>query len=181
VAPIDSDGVRVARAREWRPASAEHRRATPGVDRPTGGGPRAQPAVRLRRQLRPPPRAWLHGAGEPLHMRAVLPLRRGAAQLRAERDLAGGHLRRRVRGIPGDPNKLGSMGPSFPRRAAHALHAGATGAPRGARQRGVNFAAGVTQGTLHSLHDDFQQHGMGAGWFYLCNDEPGLPPSPARF
>jgi hypothetical protein len=78
------------------------------VDRPAGGGSGAQPVVRLRRQLRPLPRAWLRGAGEPLPARAVLPLRRGAAQLRAERDLAGGHVHRRVRGVPGDPSKLGS-------------------------------------------------------------------------
>jgi hypothetical protein len=59
--------------------------------------------------------------------------------------------------------RLGSLGPPLPRGAAHALHTGAAGAPRGARQQDVYFAAGVTQGTLHSLHDDFQQHGMGAG------------------
>jgi hypothetical protein len=28
---------------------------------------------------------------------------------------------------------------------------------------------------LHPLHDDFQQHGVGAGWFYIHNDGDGLP------
>jgi hypothetical protein len=71
--------------------------------------------------------------------------------------IAGGHLCQRVRGISGDPGELGSLGPPFPRGAAHALHAGAAGAPHGACRRDVHFAAGVMQGTLHSLH------GMGAG------------------
>jgi hypothetical protein len=94
---------------------------------------------------------------------AVLPLWRGAAQFCAECDHAGSHLCHRVRGIHGDPSELGSLGPPFPRGAAHALHAGAASAPRGARRRDDHFAAGVTQGILHSLHDDFQQCGMGAG------------------
>jgi hypothetical protein len=111
----------------------------------------------------------------------VLPLRRGATQLPAERDFTGGHLRRRVRGIPGDPSELGSLGPSFPRGAAHALHAGAAGAPCGAHRRDVYFAVGVTQGTLHSLHDDFQQRGMGAGVVLPSQRRARPPPTPARF
>jgi hypothetical protein len=50
-------------------------------------------------------------------------LRRGAAQLHPERNLAGGYLRRRLRGVPGDPGELGSLGPPLPRGAAHTLHA----------------------------------------------------------
>jgi hypothetical protein len=42
-------------------------------------------------------------AGKPLHACVVLSLRRGAAQLHAERDFAGGDIRWRVRGLPGDP------------------------------------------------------------------------------
>jgi hypothetical protein len=179
VALLDGDGVRAARARERQPAGAERGRTTPGVDRPAGCGSGAQPAIRLRCHLHPPPRARLRSAGEPLHARAVPPLRHGAAQLRPECDLAGGYLRQRLRGVPGDPSELGSLGPPLPHGATHALHAGAAGAPRGARRRDDDLAAGVTQGILHSLHDDLQQHGVGAGWFYLCNDEPDLPPTPA--
>jgi hypothetical protein len=36
-------------------------------------------------------------------------------------------------------------------------------APCGARRQDVHFAAGVAQGTLHSLHDDLQQYGVRAG------------------
>jgi hypothetical protein len=43
------------------------------------------------------------------------------------------------------------------------LHTLSTPEPRGARRRDVHFTAGVAQGVLHSLHDDFQQRGMGAG------------------
>jgi hypothetical protein len=38
-----------------------------------------------------------------------------------------------LRGIPGDPSELGSLGPPLPRGAAHRHHAGAEGAPRDAR------------------------------------------------
>jgi hypothetical protein len=93
----------------------------------------------------------------------VLTLRRGAAQLRAERDFAGGHVHRRVRGVPGHPIKVGSLGPPFPRGASHAHHAGAEGAPRGARRRRVDLVTGDAQVALHPLHDDFQQHRVGVG------------------
>jgi hypothetical protein len=99
VATLDGDGVCATRARERWPAGAKRGRATPSVDRPAGGGSGAPPAVRLRRQLHPPSRAWLRGAGEPLHVRAVLPLQRGAAQLRPERNLAVG-LCKGFLGIP---------------------------------------------------------------------------------
>jgi hypothetical protein len=42
---------------------------------------------------------------------AVLPLRGGASQLRPQRDFAGGHLRRRLRGVLGDPHELGPLDP----------------------------------------------------------------------
>jgi hypothetical protein len=133
------------------------------VDRAAGEGPGAQPVVRLCRQLHPFPREWLRGAGESLHARAVLPLRRGAAQLHAERDFAGGHVRRRVRGFPGDPSEPGSLGSSLPRGAAHACYAGAEDTPRGARRRHDDRVAEHAQGALHPLHDDFQQHKVGVG------------------
>jgi hypothetical protein len=78
---VDSDEVRLARAREWQSVGAKRGGGAPGVDRSTGDGPGAQPAVRLRRQLHRASRAWLHRAGEPIHARVVPPLRGGAPQL----------------------------------------------------------------------------------------------------
>jgi hypothetical protein len=46
---VDSDEVRLARAREWQSVGAKRGGGAPGVDRSTGDGPGAQPAVRLRR------------------------------------------------------------------------------------------------------------------------------------
>jgi hypothetical protein len=103
VEPLDGDEVRLERAREWRPACTERGRAACGVDSPAADGSGAQPAARLHRQLHSPPRARLRGAGEPLHAWVVLPLQGGAAQLCAQRDFAGSHLRRRLRGAPGIP------------------------------------------------------------------------------
>jgi hypothetical protein len=93
----------------------------------------------------------------------VLPLRGAVAQLHPERDLVGGYLRRCLRGVPGDPDKLGSMGPPLPRGAAHAHHAGAAGASRGVRRWHVDLTMGVAHGILHSLHDDLQQRRVVAG------------------
>jgi hypothetical protein len=62
----------------------------------------------------------------------VLPLRRGVAQLHAQHDSSSGDVRRRVRGFPGDPHQLGSLGTPLLRRTAHAGHAGAED-PRAAR------------------------------------------------
>jgi hypothetical protein len=161
VEPLDGDEVLPERARERRPAGAECGWAARGVDCSTGDGSGAQPAVRLYRQLHPTPRARLRRAGEPLHVRTVLPLRGGFAQLRPQRDFTGSHLHRRLRGIPGDPSELGSLGPPLPRGAAS--HARSTGAPRGMHRRLVDLAAGLGQGVLHPLHDDLQQRGMGEG------------------
>jgi hypothetical protein len=38
-------------------------------------------------------------------------------------NFVGGYLRRHLRGVPGDPSELGSLGPPLPRGAAYALHA----------------------------------------------------------
>jgi hypothetical protein len=78
-------------------------------------------------------------------------------------DLAGGHLRRRLRGVPRDPNELGSLGPSVPCGAAHGRHARGTGAPAGARRRPVDLTAGLAQGVLNPLHNDIQQCEMKKG------------------
>jgi hypothetical protein len=96
-------------------------------------------------------------------MRTIPPLRGGASQLRPQRDFAGNHLHRRLRGVPGDPRELGPLGPFVPRGAAHARHGRDTGAPGGARRRPVDLAAGHTQGVLPALHDDIQQCGVGEG------------------
>jgi hypothetical protein len=76
---------------------------------------------------------------------------------------AGDHLRRCLRGVPGDPRELGSLGPPIPHGAAHARHDRGTGAPGGAHRRPVGLAAGLTQGVLHPLHVDIQQRGVGEG------------------
>jgi hypothetical protein len=180
MAPIDGDGVHAARARERRPAGAEHGRATPGVDRPAGGRPGAQPAVRLRRQLRPPPRAWLRGADEPLHARAVLPLRRGAAQLRAERDLAGGHVRRRE-GFLGISANWDRWVHLF-RAELHTLSTLDPRVHRVVRAGGMSISLRESHRELYipctmtSNNAEWER-----GWFYLRNDKPDLPPTLARF
>jgi hypothetical protein len=152
----------------------------PGVDRSTGDGSGAQPAVRLRCQLHPTPRARLRRAVEPLHARTVSPLRGGASQLRPQRGFAGGHLRRRLRGVPGDPRELGSLGPPVPREAAHARHGRGTSAPGDACRRPVDLAAGLAQGVLHPLHDDIQRCGVGEGVVLPPQRRGRPPPTPAR-
>jgi hypothetical protein len=163
MAVLDSDEACPERAGDRRPACGERGCASHGVDRTAGEGPAAQPVVRLRRQFHPFPRARLRGADESLHARAVLPLRRGVAQLHAERDFASGDVRQRVRGLPGDPSVLGSLGSSLPRGAARARYAGAEDTSRGARRRHDDHVAERAQGALRPLHDDFQQRGVGAG------------------
>jgi hypothetical protein len=120
----------------------------------------------------------LHGVSEPFYAGSLPPLQCGAPQLRAKRDLAGGHVRWLLRGLPRDPGELGSLDSPFPRGAVHAADDGAEDPPRGAHRRHVARLAGSAQGLLHPLRDDDQQSRLGAGWFYLRNDEPGLPPTP---
>jgi hypothetical protein len=120
----------------------------------------------------------LHGVSEPFYAGSLPPLQCGAPQLRAKRDLAGGHVRWLLRGLPRDPGELGSLDSPFPRGAVHAADDGAEDPPRGAHRRHVARLAGSAQGRLHPLRDDDQQRRLGAGWFYLRNDEPGLPPTP---
>jgi hypothetical protein len=163
VGALDGDDAVPGSAGGRRPVGGERGGAAGGVDRAIGVGPSSQPPVRLHRQLRLLPRAQLRGAGEPLHAGPVLPLWRGAAQLHAERNLAGGHVRRRLRRLPWDPGKLGSLGPPFPCGAAYARHIGAEDSSRGARRRLGARGAEHAQGGIHPLHDDLQQRGLGAG------------------
>jgi hypothetical protein len=177
---FDSDDAISESAGDRRPPGGECGCAARGVDRAVGEGPSSKPPVRLRRQLRPLPRARLRGAGESLHAGPVLSLWRGAAQLHAERDLTGGHVRRRLRRVPGDPGKLGSLGHLF--RAE--LHTLATSEPRtrlAARARGLSLALRSSRReeyipcTMTSNNAEWER-----GWFYLRNADPGLPPTPAR-
>jgi hypothetical protein len=150
------------------------------VHRAAGEGLSAQPTVRLRRQLRPLPRARLRDAGEPLHVGTMITLRRGAAQLHAERDLAGGHVCRRLRRLPGDPGELGSLGPPLLRGVAHAGYIGAEDSLRGARRWLVARVAELAQGAVHPLHDGLQQRGRGAGMVLPPQLRRRPPPTPAR-
>jgi hypothetical protein len=150
------------------------------VDRSAGGGSGAQPVVRLCGQLHLAPLTWLHRAGEPLHARTMPPLQGGVAQLRPQRDFAGGHLRQRLRGVSGDPSELGSLGPPLLHGAAYAHHARTAGAPCGARRRTIDLAAGLAQGVLHPLHDELQQRGVGEGMVLPPQRRARPPPTPAR-
>jgi hypothetical protein len=177
---VDGDEIGSARAHERRAAGAERGEGTPGVDCSTGDGPGAEPTIRLCRQLYQASRARLRRAGEPLHVWAVPPLRGGAPQLRPQCDFAGGHLRRRLQGVPGHPRELGPLGPLVPCGAAHARHGRNTGASGGARRRPVDRAARLTQGVLPPVHDDVQQRGVGAGVVLPSQRRHQPPPTPAR-
>jgi hypothetical protein len=87
----------------------------------------------------------------------------GAPQLRPLRDFARGHLRWHLRGVPGDPSELGSLGAPIPCGAAHSLHGRDTGASGGAYWRLDDRAAGLTQRVVPTVHDDIQQRGVGEG------------------
>jgi hypothetical protein len=104
----------------------------------------------------------------------------GVSQLHPEHDFAGGHLRRRMRGVPGDPRELGPLGPLVLRGAAHARHSRDTSALGGARRWPVDLAAGLTQRVLSALHDDIQQRGVGEGVVLPSQRRRRPPPTPAR-
>jgi hypothetical protein len=97
--------------------------APPDVDRFAANRSGAEPAVRLRCQLRLAPRAWLHRTGEPLY--------------------------RRLRGVPGDPRELGSLGPPVSRGAAHRRHVQDANTPGGARQWPDVLGVGLAQGVCN--------------------------------
>jgi hypothetical protein len=64
-------------------------------------------------------------------------------------------------GFLGIPMNWDSLGPPVPCGAAHARHGRDAGAPGGARQRHVDYAAGQAPGVLHPLHYDIQQCRVG--------------------
>jgi hypothetical protein len=94
---------------------------------------------------------------------AVLPQQGGAPQFRAQCRIAGGHLCRRLLGVPRDPSELGSLGSPLPRGAPHPRHGRDAGASGGSRRRPDARAVGYTQGVVPTVHDDFKQRGLGEG------------------
>jgi hypothetical protein len=60
--------------------------------------------------------------------------------------------------------------------AAHAADVGAEDSPRGARRRLGARGAELAQGGIHPLHDDLQQHGLGAGLVLPPQRRPWPPP-----
>jgi hypothetical protein len=97
-----------------------------------------------------------------------------------QRDFAGSHLRRRLRGVLGAPCELGYLGPPVPRGAAHTHHGRDTSAPGGAHRRPIDLAVGLTQRVLPPLHDDIQQRGVGEGVVLPPQRQRWPPPTPAR-
>jgi hypothetical protein len=180
VDPLDGDEVCPERACERRLAGAECRWAAPGVDCSADNGSGAQT------------RRTATSSASSDTTSTASPRRRAAlcadcatttgwnCTTSPRRDFAGSHIRRRLRGIPGDPSELGSLGPPPPHRAAHTRYARAADAPHGARRWPIDLAAGHAQGVLHPLHDDLQQRGMGAGVVLPPQQRRRPPPTPAR-
>ena len=65
------------------------------------------------------PRAWPWRAGGPVHAGAPALLRHGASQLQPQLHCIGGHLRRRLRGIPRHCPPLGAVAPPLLGGAHH--------------------------------------------------------------
>jgi hypothetical protein len=174
---LDGDAAGPELAGNRWPAGGERGWTVGRVDRAVGKGASAQPSERLSGQLRPLPRAGLHGAGKPFYAGSLPPLRRGAPQLCTEHDLAGSHIRWRLRGLPRDSGELGSLDSPLPRGAVHAADDGDEDSPRGACRRHVARRAEPAQGRLHPQHDDNQQRGLGAG-VVLPPQRHARPPPP---
>jgi hypothetical protein len=97
-----------------------------------------------------------------------------------QRDFENGYLRRRLRGVPGDPNELGSLGAPFPRRAAHPRHRGDVSEPGGACRRPDVLATGIAQGIVPAVYDDVQQHRVGEGVVLPLQRQCWPPRTPTR-
>jgi hypothetical protein len=151
------------------------------VDRPAGGGPRAQPAVRLvvsfvrhhERGFAAPASCFMRGLcyhyGVELHNFAPNAISQAATFV----GVCEGFL-----GIPAnwDPwvhlfraelHTLSTLEP----RVRHAVHAGGVSISLRESRRELYIPCMMT-----SNNAEWER-----GWFYLRNDEPGLPPTPARF
>ena len=73
----------------------------------------------LHRELRGLPRAWSRPAGGPVHAGAPILLLHGAPQLQSQLHRVGGHLRRRLRGVPRHCPPLGAVAPPLSGGAHH--------------------------------------------------------------
>jgi hypothetical protein len=104
----------------------------------------------------------------------VLPLRRGAAQLRTQLHFAGGNLRRRLQGVLGCLCLMVPVDPPLP----GALHGRQGQGPAPARLRRWAHVRVTEHGNLRvpALQHDDQQLRGDMVWFYLRNDGAGLPP-----
>jgi hypothetical protein len=94
--------------------------------------------------------------------------------------ITGGHLGRRLRGVPGDPSELGPLGAPVPRGAPHPCHGRGVGASGGSRRRPDVGDAGFTQGTIPDVHDDFEQCGLGEGVVLPLQRQHRPPPTSVR-
>jgi hypothetical protein len=80
-----------------------------------------------------------------------------------QRDIAGGNLRRHLRGVLGDPSELGPLNPLVPCGAAHPCHGRDAGASGDACRQPDVRAAGLAQRVVPAVHDDIQQRRVGEG------------------
>jgi hypothetical protein len=90
--------------RRW-PADGQHRPEQVILDHPAVTASGAASARGVHGQLRPFARAWVNTPTSRFMRGAVLPLRRGAAQLRSQRYFTGGDLRRNLRRVPRCPRQ----------------------------------------------------------------------------
>jgi hypothetical protein len=97
-----------------------------------------------------------------------------------QRHFAGGHLRHCLRGVPGDPSELGSLGAPVPRRAAHPCYGRDAGAPGGPHRRLDVCTTGDVQGAVPGVHDDVEQRGLGEGVVLPPQQRCRPSPTPAR-
>jgi hypothetical protein len=181
VEPLDGDEAHVGQACERRSARAKCGWAARSVDSPAGGGSGSQPAVRLCHQFHSPPRARLRSTGEPLHARAVPPLRGGVAQLRPNAISQVATFVSVCEGFLGIPANWDLWVHLF-RTEQHTLTTPEPQVRRAVRTGSKTISLRESRRefyipyTMTSNNTEWER-----GWFYLRNDESGLPPTPARF
>jgi len=147
-------------------AAGEQQLGAAGVDAPAARGDRTESPRGLRRESRVTPRAGIQRPRRQIHAGAVRVLRGGAAQLRPQLHLAGGGLRRCLRGVSWDRSALGSVDPFVSWRALHRERAGPAEEVR-PRQR--------SDAPLAPNPEEFVHPGWTRGWFYLRNFGNRLP------